>query len=187
MERPKNLIPHEDVIIEKVIDISMQLQRLKTIKPIVVDENTHVILDGHHRYTAALRVSLPKIPVIYVDYKSPSIHVNVWYRKFSKPQMAKIILSSINTDGNICAKYEDVSICADSIYKLYWKLEIVESFLFSLGISVEKDLIGHLVPPAIDKQHIIDIANRGLRFPPKTTRHVYEFIIPQKAISIDDT
>ncbi len=185
MEKPGNLIPHEDILIDKVVNISLEVQKIRAIKPIIVDENTHVILDGHHRFTAALRLSLPKIPVIYVNYNSTSISVSIWYRRFSKPHIVKSILSSIYSSGGICARFDSIRICDDSLYKLYWKLEKVESFLNSIGIHVEKDMVGHLEPPSIYKEDVISIANRGLRFPPKTTRHVYEFIIPQKAISID--
>jgi hypothetical protein len=36
--------------------------------PILVDRDTNVILDGHHRYHALREIGTDKIPVRYVDY-----------------------------------------------------------------------------------------------------------------------
>jgi len=44
-------------------------------KPIAVDLNTKVVLDGHHRIAALKRLGCCRIPVIYVDYMSPRIGV----------------------------------------------------------------------------------------------------------------
>lgn len=187
MENPRYLIPHEDVLLEKVSSLLFEISKTRQMKPIIVDSNTHVILDGHHRHTASLLLSLRKIPVIYVNYNSSKIYVDIWYRKFSKPNAVKSILSSLTSNGSICAKFDLIKICDISLYRLYWRLEAIESFLLSLKINVIKDINGDLKPPLISKSDVIDIANRGLRFPPKTTRHVYEFIIHQSPVSIDDS
>lgn len=185
-ENPRRLIPHEDILVEKMLNISLELGKSKLIKPVIVDSNTHVILDGHHRHAAALRLSFNKIPVFYVDYESPRIYIDIWYRRFSNPSIAKVVLSSFKSDGIVCAKFDFTRICDKTLFKVYWKLEMIEKVLSSIKINVEKDTYGHLEPPPIDKETVIDIANKGLRFPPKTTRHVYKFIIPQDAVSIDD-
>ncbi|MEM3693667.1 MAG: ParB N-terminal domain-containing protein [Candidatus Bathyarchaeia archaeon] len=44
-------------------------------KPIVADERTRVILDGHHRVAALRRLGCSKVPVCFVDYNSPKIIV----------------------------------------------------------------------------------------------------------------
>jgi hypothetical protein len=44
-------------------------------KPIVADERTGVILDGHHRVAALRRLGCSKVPVCFVDYSSPRIVV----------------------------------------------------------------------------------------------------------------
>jgi len=44
-------------------------------KPIAVDRNTNVILDGHHRLAALKELGYTKIAVIFVDYQSPKICV----------------------------------------------------------------------------------------------------------------
>ncbi len=47
-------------------------------KPIVVDEKTYVILDGHHRFEALKRLGCKRIPVYLVDYMDTAIEVVTW-------------------------------------------------------------------------------------------------------------
>lgn len=47
-------------------------------EPLIVDENTLIILDGHHRFTAAQRLGLKLLPVCFVDYRCNSIKVFAW-------------------------------------------------------------------------------------------------------------
>ncbi|MEM2875728.1 MAG: ParB N-terminal domain-containing protein [Candidatus Bathyarchaeia archaeon] len=44
-------------------------------RPIVVDEKTSVVLDGHHRMGALRLLGCSKIPVYYVNYESEKIGV----------------------------------------------------------------------------------------------------------------
>ena len=50
-------------------------------RPIVVDRTTHVILDGEHRFNALKQLGCTRVPLIFVDYNSPSIHVKAWRRQ----------------------------------------------------------------------------------------------------------
>ncbi|MDH5686623.1 MAG: ParB N-terminal domain-containing protein [Candidatus Bathyarchaeota archaeon] len=45
------------------------------MRPIVVDEKTNVILDGHHRIKALSLLGCSRIPVCYVNYNSERIGV----------------------------------------------------------------------------------------------------------------
>ncbi len=47
-------------------------------EPIIVDKNTMIILDGHHRSTAVKYLRLRLIPVYFVDYASEEIRVECW-------------------------------------------------------------------------------------------------------------
>jgi hypothetical protein len=48
------------------------------IKPIVVDRNTMVILDGHCRCDALKKLGCSKVAVKFVDYTSERIEVERW-------------------------------------------------------------------------------------------------------------
>ncbi len=67
---------HEQVSKEYLNNLKNEIISDQLLKqPIVVDENTFVILDGHHRLNALKELNLAKIPVIFVDYSLPEIKV----------------------------------------------------------------------------------------------------------------
>jgi len=43
---------------------------------------------------------------------------------------------------------------------------------------------GDVEPPSLSKKDVIRVARKGLVFPPKTTRHVYDFIIQHSPLSV---
>lgn len=63
------LKPHEEVHPRKLRDLLHMSEKWQAIRsPILVDKNTGVILDGHHRHAAAQRLELDFVPVIAIDY-----------------------------------------------------------------------------------------------------------------------
>ncbi len=63
-------------------------------KPIVVDEATLVILDGHHRVEVLKRLGCKKIPAVLVDYRDPNIMVLPW-RKGEKITKGEVIRAAL--------------------------------------------------------------------------------------------
>ncbi len=47
-------------------------------RPIVVEDEFYVILDGHHRYEALRRLGCTKVPVYLVHYEDPAIRLTTW-------------------------------------------------------------------------------------------------------------
>jgi ParB-like chromosome segregation protein Spo0J len=75
----ENLKMHEMVVERHVIELREEIIRDGVLKrPIVVDSNTMVVLDGHHRLCALRDLGYRKVPVIFVDYSSPDIQVEGW-------------------------------------------------------------------------------------------------------------
>lgn len=74
------LRPHEQTIPKKVDELEKMTHRWKAyVLPLVVDKNTGVILDGHHRYQVALRFNLLCLPCVLVDYTGDdSVELDVW-------------------------------------------------------------------------------------------------------------
>jgi len=67
---------HEDIRPAYLEELKNQIMLDGILKmPIAVDEETYVILDGHHRLQALKRLGCTKIPVVLVDYQSPEIKV----------------------------------------------------------------------------------------------------------------
>lgn len=46
--------------------------------PIVVDRETKIILDGHHRYNTLKSLKIEKVPVFYVNYFDDKIVLDSW-------------------------------------------------------------------------------------------------------------
>ncbi len=67
-----DLYPHEEIEpanLERTVEAMRQGELLEN-HPILVDRETGVILDGHHRYAACKVLGIILIPCILVDYHS---------------------------------------------------------------------------------------------------------------------
>ncbi|AAY80819.1 ParB N-terminal domain-containing protein [Sulfolobus acidocaldarius] len=184
---PKQLRPHEDVILSIVNENIEILRKDNSMAPIIVDKNSMVILDGHHRYYASLSLGLPKIPAIMIDYNSEQVEVREWNRIIAPDSSIRDFLRVFRSsvDGKYCVSYKsDVVFCDDNIYSLYWKEEAIEQLLSRMGYNVVKtaDQEATISIPPVPKNVVIDFSYKGLRFPPKSTRHIYHFYIPKQRI-----
>jgi len=73
---------HEEVDPRHLKALRAKIQADGVLKrPIVVDRTTHVILDGEHRFNALKQLGCTRVPLIFVDYNSPSIQVKAWRRQ----------------------------------------------------------------------------------------------------------
>jgi hypothetical protein len=74
------LRPHEETIAKKVDELERMTHRWKAyVLPLVIDKNTGVILDGHHRHQVALRFNLLCLPCVLVDYTGDdTVELDVW-------------------------------------------------------------------------------------------------------------
>lgn len=71
----KKLLPIEDYIKERVDLLFNEISNSNWwTKPIVVDIENFLILDGHHRFQVAKKLKLKKIPVVFTKYSD----VEVW-------------------------------------------------------------------------------------------------------------
>lgn len=70
------LLPHEEVVIDRLATL---VDYLKTLKPyiiipsILVCDKTYMIVDGHHRFYALQNLGFKKVPVTFIDYASDKI------------------------------------------------------------------------------------------------------------------
>jgi len=78
---------HEEVDLNYLKKLKNQIIKEKILKkPIAVDKNTKIIIDGHTRFNSLKQLGYSKIPVFLIDYSSPEIFVRVWRngRKITK-------------------------------------------------------------------------------------------------------
>jgi hypothetical protein len=91
------LKPHEEVFRDYVYQL---IQRIKDdgflYNPILVDQNSLVILDGHHRFHAACTIGLKNIPCILVDYTDEKIITLQFWRKNISLTRQDIIRAGLN-------------------------------------------------------------------------------------------
>ena len=75
--QPGKLLPHEEVDGERVDSLVDEIRTAGYFyPPVLVDGTTRVILDGHHRWRAALKLGLSVLPCYCVDYlNDPVIRV----------------------------------------------------------------------------------------------------------------
>lgn len=74
-----SLRDHEEVIPNNLETRTSKLLSKGFYKPIIVDRGSMVILDGHHKWTAAKSLGLARVPVIMVDYLvDEGVLVDVW-------------------------------------------------------------------------------------------------------------
>ncbi|MEY0935241.1 ParB N-terminal domain-containing protein [Providencia rettgeri] len=50
--------------------------------PLLLEENSYAIMDGHHRFEVAKRLGLKRIPSVMLSYNSPSVKVVSWRDDF---------------------------------------------------------------------------------------------------------
>jgi ParB-like chromosome segregation protein Spo0J len=75
----KELKEHEEVEPIYLQKIKKQIQKDGILKrPIVVDKNTKIIIDGHFRFNALKQLGYSKVPVFFIDYNSTDITVAAW-------------------------------------------------------------------------------------------------------------
>jgi hypothetical protein len=73
------LLPHEQVEQERLLILVKQIESDGALhSPVIVDRNSMVILDGHHRVKALKLLGCALTPVYLVDYSDPSIRVTQW-------------------------------------------------------------------------------------------------------------
>lgn len=85
---------HEETIAKLLDELVEEIQRDGLIKhPVIVDQNSYVVLDGMHRVAALERLGCKRVPVCIVDYGSPSIRVGCWYRTIKGERAVERVLA----------------------------------------------------------------------------------------------
>ena len=78
----EKLKEHEKTLPNHLEKLKNQIKHDRFLKdPIIVDKNTKIILDGHHRYKSLKQLGCSKIVAYFVDYNSSEIKVQAWKRR----------------------------------------------------------------------------------------------------------
>lgn len=92
---------HEEVIPDNLETRTSKLLRKGFYKPIIVDRGSMVILDGHHKWTAAKSLGLARVPVILVDYLvDEGVLVDIW-PDCGRESIAKTEVLEMGVSGDV--------------------------------------------------------------------------------------
>jgi len=94
-----DLLPHEHVVEERKNTYKEYLVSLKPyiiLPNIIICNTTHVIIDGHHRYSALIELGFREIPVTSINYMDENVVTDLCSKPIEK---SKVISSAIN--GNL--------------------------------------------------------------------------------------
>lgn len=90
------LKPIEDFIKERADQLFDTISKNEYwIKPIVIESEHHLILDGHHRFDVAKRMGLTRIPVIIVNYKD----IEIWSLRSEEEVTHELVVSRALNDA----------------------------------------------------------------------------------------
>lgn len=93
------LRPHEQIIDKHVEELLEDIRRRGVlIKPILVDEKTLTILDGHHRVEALRRLGAKYVPAVLVDYDDECVSVGTWRHEW---KVTKSLVRSTALSGKL--------------------------------------------------------------------------------------
>ncbi|HZD13291.1 MAG TPA: hypothetical protein VE177_07225, partial [Candidatus Binatus sp.] len=96
----RSLLPHEEVVEEELFSLSRSITLDKVLRhPILADSRTGVVLDGTHRFVVLERLGYRLAPVALVDYQSPAIRIDRWYRIFHGAELDDDLYSSLSALG----------------------------------------------------------------------------------------
>jgi hypothetical protein len=159
---PKEVSPHEDVD-ERLLKEREREILSGTVYPIVVEKSRLFVIDGHHRWFTALNLGV-KLPAILVDYNN--VRNSSWKLRTELRGSA---------EGDLCLEIRGVkALCGDDYYAFYWRLH---DAIISAGqdpIAVKSNDEGYPLPP-LPKEEVYRAVSLGIVYPPKTTRHLFDF------------
>ena len=69
---------HEKIDEARYSELLRDIQINGYVEPVIVDKNTLIILDGHHRSAVLKSMAFTNIPVHLIDYRSKEVEVSSW-------------------------------------------------------------------------------------------------------------
>ena len=206
-----DLRPHEEIIEQLVTELAKNIQNQGKVRdPLIVDEQSLVILDGMHRYNAMKKLGCRHAPVCLVDYDDHRIEVGAWFRYFNvddPDSMAKATLEALNQKHERISGYpqnlaRSAIITKQSSFTL--TLEPDRFAKSQLAVKIERHISGQgkhceygaddvveqrlnsnanmVIPvPIFSKTEIKETATAGRLLPHKVTRH----IIPSRPLGLN--
>lgn len=219
-EMPFELVPLDDLLgHEMTIDVELGqliagVLNTSTLDwPILIDEKTNLILDGHHRTEGLIALNFTNIPAILIDYQDDDlIKIGTWY-PLVKCTLDDII-NVLKSNGFIIEEVDDKELEIKNIdnrettaligndkklYRVQGERENIfqhvrDSWLKHVKYYDDPEMClanankkhTAIISWAYTKSEVINHVKKGRIFLPKTTRHQLKYEVKRCNFSIKD-
>ncbi len=177
----RELLPHEETMDSRLATLLEDIALRGIVeKPIIVDEKTYTIIDGHHRFNALRKLKAKMVPVILADYSKDIYRIESFMKsivveavdKYRALEIVESILRSYSS-----RYYEPTIITIDNTsIKLYINpvdLSLaLKEYCRNFKPRGKKQYIVKINPPPLKPQQIVSSASEEILLPPRTTRHI---------------
>ena len=185
--KTRELIEHEEVIYENLVTITESIRKLGYIlKPIIVDERTLAIIDGHHRFNALKMLGAKYIPVVYADYNKDitdiipgKITISIALSPEKAVNKIYFLIKSTVKRGphNIQIKIIDNRTMINTKIRIdladfYLNINNILKNINDSHQNSTNKIEATLILPLINRRNIETIINQEEKLPPKTSYHI---------------
>ncbi len=179
------LVPHEKTSKDRVQWLKNNILEASIIKrPLIVDENTYTVIDGHHRLEALRQLGARYAPVVLANYNQDIKSIETWamFLRYNNARLAEIIdthvkrgpstLIIIGEEGIERIKVDVV----DAYHVLHYLFsEYHDEYYNSRGVASSRYLpkgVSIVLRPHLTSYDITRIAVSKEPLPPKSTKHI---------------
>lgn len=75
----QDLLPTEEINHGRMQSLAAHIKSANVwTKPLLIEEQSSAIMDGHHRYNVALMLGLKRVPCLCLSYDDPNLSVVAW-------------------------------------------------------------------------------------------------------------
>ncbi len=178
--RLAELRPHEDVDKGRVADIARSLARIGVLyRPLIIEEETNTVIDGHHRIEALKLLGARYAPVVRASYDRDIAGIQAPVRRIcveaATPEDALYRAASLLEEGLergpsriILRSGAHTATLRGSLYSIYNVVDSLERKL-ARPYGCQGVL---LLPEPLNRDAILGAALEGLLYPRKSSIHV---------------
>ncbi len=190
--RLSDLLPHELIEVRRLKKVRNSIKSLgKVLKPVIIDEATGVIIDGHHRVVALKSLGLKYVPALLIRYTEVIKEIGTfsYLIKGSNEEVLQLLIRKLIKECEGCGNAEviisnslsspyiirsDLRIMSNTLMRLSRELSL-SVIKLSPNDSCEKLIRGAyavIKPLVITHKDVIKTAYLSNPYPPRTTYHV---------------
>lgn len=137
---------HEEIIPELLGKLIRNIESVGYLKhPIILDEKTHVVLDGMHRVAALKKLGCLRIPACMVNYENPFITVGCWYRVLKEENATSLTLQTIDKLGFTSENVHSIDVNTLGVPPVFAALQSLDaSFLICSNFQDLREAYSHV-------------------------------------------